>query len=123
MFSKLIKSDNSTEELAHKEGELYKIVHTFGRTFELRYGYYEKCDRQSGLCEPVVIYPDFLKEPLYTDEGYLFVTMIQDACQSYKGKAKRSPDTTCAECENFKHGEEWFGICVCSENKRSGEAV
>ena len=115
MFSKLIRSDFPPMEFPHKEGHLYKIITTYGKTFELRYGYYGECDRRY---EPDVIYPDFTKEPVYTDEGIPFVTMMQDACRSYRGDAKRTPDTTCAECKYFRRGEEWFGICICPKNKK-----
>jgi hypothetical protein len=77
--------DASQAENAPKEGDLYKVVVTFGKSFELRYGFYEERDRQSPLCEPAIIYPDFIKEPLYTENGEPFVTMIQDACVHYKG--------------------------------------
>ena len=118
MFSKLLQNGFPPTEFAHKEGELYKIITTFGKTFELRYGYYEECDRQSPLCRPIVIYPDFQREPVYTDEGTPFVTMMQDACECYSGEAKRTADTTCAECECFQRGEEWFGICTCPKKKK-----
>ena len=118
MLSKLIHKDLLHEKVIPKEGDLYKVVNTHGRTFELRYGYYEECDRQNPLCEPIVIYPDFTKGPVYTDEGIPFVTMMQDVCKNYRGEAKRTPDTTCAECKYFQRGEEWFGICDCPKNKR-----
>ena len=117
MLSKFFQSHISPPEVTHKEGELYKVVTTFGKTFELRYGYYEECDRQSPLCNPVVIYPDFTKAPIYTDDGTPFVTMVQDACKSYRGEAKRTPDTTCAECKYFERGEDWIGICKCPHNR------
>ena len=107
----------------HNEGELCKVVCTFGKTFELRYGYYEECDRQNPLCKPVVIYPDFLCEPVYTEQGEPFVTMVQDACKSYKGEAKRTLDTTCAECKYFRRGEDWFGICTSLRNRRSDDSI
>ena len=116
MFSKLLRNDHPAEEFTHKEGDLYKIVNTFGKTFELRYGYYSESDRRY---EPDVIYPDFIKEPMYTEEGTPFVTMMQDACPHYKGRAARTSDTTCAECHYFRHGEEWFGVCVCLPNKKN----
>ena len=121
MLSSLLQNNVSPALVIHEEGELYKVVTTFGKTFELRYGYYEECDRQSPLCKPIVIYPDFTKEPVYTDDGKPFVTMMQDICESYEGKALRTPDTTCAECRYFERGEDWFGVCQCSKNKRSNE--
>ena len=118
MLSSLFQNNIQPTEVTHKEGELYKVVTTFGKTFELRYGYYQECDRQSPLCDPVVIYPDFTKEPVYTDEGPPFVTVMQNACESYRGDTKRTPDTTCDECKFFRRGEEWFGICTCPRNKK-----
>ena len=119
MLTSLFDTQNVPEEEEHREGELYKVINTFGRTFELKYGFYEERDRQNPLCEPVPIYPDFLKEPIYTDEGEPFVTVMQDACLHYKGNTKRTADSTCGECEFFKGGEEWFGLCMCSENGKS----
>ena len=109
---------NANDSEIHNEGELYKAVTTFGKSFELRYGFYEECDRENPLCEPVIIYPDFLKEPFYTDEGSPFVTMMQDACISYKGEYKKSLDSTCADCDFFLRGEELFGICNCRHRQR-----
>ena len=115
MFRKIIQNDYPQAKVIPKEGDLYKVVETFGKTFELRYGYYGDCDRRY---EPDVIYPDFTKDPVYTDEGTPFVTMMQDACRSYSGESKRTSDTTCEECKYFKRGEEWFGICTCTMNKK-----
>ena len=119
MLSSLLQNNIQPAKVTHEEGELYKVVTTFGKTFELRYGYYEECDRQSPLCDPVVIYPDFTKEPVYTDEGMPFVTMMQDACPYYNGEKKRTADSTCDECKYFGHGEDWFGICTCPKNKKN----
>ena len=114
MFSKLIQNDLPQQKTVPKEGDLYKVVNTYGRTFELRYGYYGECDRKY---DPDVIYPDFIKEPVYTDDGTPFVTMVQDACKNYRGEAKRTPDTTCAECKYFERDEDWIGICKCPHNR------
>ena len=111
MFAIPFDKENIKKESEHKEGEVYKVVTTFGKTFELRYGFYEEQDRQSPLCEPAIIYPDFLKYPICTDNGEPFVTMMQDACVRFKGEDKLTRDTTCAECKYFERGEEWFGIC------------
>ena len=121
MFTKLTKIQRTLPDNAPREGDLYKVVTTFGKTFELRYGYYEECDRQSPLCGPVVIYPDFTKEPVYTDEGTPFVTMVQNACKSYRGDTKRTPDTTCDECKYFQCGEDWIGICKCVLRRKKNE--
>lgn len=101
-----------------KEGDLYRVVTTFGKTFELRYGYYDEKDRQSDLCEPAVLYPDFAEHPTFTEQGEPFVTLMQDACDHYKGSASRTPDTVCADCKYLARGEEWFGICTCPSNRK-----
>ena len=116
-----LEIDASKIENIPKEGDLYKVVVTFGKTFELRYGFYEERDRQSPLCEPAIIYPDFIREPTFTENGEPFVTMMQDACAHYKGSTKRTPDSTCAECKHFGHGEEWFGICLCSKKAKKSD--
>ena len=121
MFTTLWESELIKNEPQHKEGDLYKTVKTFGKTFELRYGYYGERDRQNPLCKPAVIYPDFTREPLHTDDGKPFVTMIQDACASYKGEGNKTPDTTCADCKHFNRGDEWFGICTCPTRQRKNE--
>ena len=118
MLGKLSQNAYPLTEETHKEGDLYKVITTYGKTFELRYGYYEECDRQNPLCKPVVIYPDFLKEPVYTEEGMPLVTMMQDACEKYIGKNEKTPDTSCADCQYFQRGEEWFGVCTCQKNKK-----
>ena len=118
MLGKLSQNAYPLTEETHKEGDLYKVITTYGKTFELRYGYYEECDRQNPLCKPVVIYPDFLMDPVYTDSGEPFVTMMQDVCACYRGNAKRTPDTACAECKYFQRGEDWIGICLCQKKGR-----
>ena len=112
---------NGTFGTAPKEGDLYRVVTTHGKTFELRYGYYDERDRQNPLCGPTVIYPDFSQAPLFTDEGVPFVTMVQDACPHYKGEANKTPDTTCSECLYFRAGEEWFGVCGCPKLQKNAK--
>ena len=111
MLTKIFENESPLQRAAPREGDLYKTVTTFGRTFEVRYGFYTEQDRLNPLCEPALIYPDFLKAPLFTDDGAPFVTMMQDACDKYRGSAKKTPDTTCADCRYFERGEEWFGVC------------
>lgn len=100
-----------------KEGDLYKVIKTFGKTFELYYGYYEEQDRYGKYNEPVEIYPDFIKNPLYTDDGIPFVTAIQEVCEYYK----KINDTTdrCIDCYYYQKGEELFGLCKCKERYKN----
>lgn len=123
LLTTIFKMTDQQSSEVRKEGDLYKTVTTFGKTFELRYGYYSERDRQNPICEPAVIYPDFTREPLYTDDGKPLVTIIQDACVSYKGERNKTPDTTCAECNYFLRGEEWFGVCTCKARQKTSDRV
>ena len=101
---------------SHSEGELYKRLDINGCVFEIKYGYYEECDRNNPLVEPMPIYPDFIKNPVYTNEGFPFVTKMQDVCEHYKGM--EIVDKGCAECEYYNHGDELIGTCTCINNKK-----
>ena len=116
MFRKIIADPSPPSGNRPKEGDLYRVVTAFGKTCELRYGYYDDIDRSG---EPDLIYPDFALAPVYTKEGEPFVTMMQDACEHFKGKGRRNDDTTCSECAYCKRGEEWFGVCNCPQNRES----
>lgn len=102
-----------------KEGDLYKVVTISGKTFRLLYGYYESFERESPFNDPMPIYPDFTKEPHYTDEGIPIVTAMQNVCEFYN--RKNDEDSTCAECVFFQKNEELFGLCNCPQNKRGCE--
>lgn len=99
-----------------KEGDLYKVIHLHGKTFEIRYGFYEECDRHNQFAEPMEIYPDFLKEPQHTDDGIPFITAIQNPCAHFVGN--KDANSTCEECAHYRHGEELLGICACPENQK-----
>ncbi|MBQ3133634.1 MAG: hypothetical protein IJC17_05115 [Clostridia bacterium] len=99
----------------YAEGELYRIIRLHDHTFHLYYGYYEDCERENPAIDPMPIYPDFLKNPQHTSDGFPFVTKMQDACQHYKGNKDRFSE--CAECEYYAHGDELLGICVCPQNR------
>ncbi len=93
-----------------QEGDLYKTLNIYGRTFTLYYGYYEECERNNLLIEPMPIYPDFISNPEYTDKGQAYVTKMQDACKHFTGKFRQYNE--CAECEHYLHGDDLIGICT-----------
>ena len=110
---KALFTTGDTPPSAPKEGDLYKTVTIASRSFTLCYGYYEDFERQSADSEPIPIYPNFKKYPLYTDDGVPFITAMQDPCTRYIG----APDgDSCAECMYFQKCEELFGLCNCPEN-------
>ena len=97
-----------------RDGDLYKIVELYGKSFELRYGFYEEYER--GRTEPIPIYPDFKASPVYTNEGNPFVTQMQELCEHGKSKFK---DGCCVDCEFYKDGQELIGICTNTKNKKA----
>ncbi|MBE6981633.1 MAG: hypothetical protein E7437_04840 [Ruminococcaceae bacterium] len=112
MFQSLFRFDTDT---APKEGELFKVIDLYGSTFEIRYGYYEEQDRHSRYAEPIAIYPDFIKQPRYTDDGTPFSTAIQSPCHHFRGK--RDENSTCGDCAFYEHCEELMGLCIHPGNR------
>ena len=117
MYKSNSDKDGVTLGTMHREGELYKEISAHGRVFRLYYGYYEENDRYSKYNEPVELYPDFIKNPVYTDEGVPFATAMQDPCQFFKGK--RDEDSTCYHCSYYNKCEELLGICTCTGNRKA----
>lgn len=94
------------------EGELYKVIRIAGNTFPIYYGYYEDFEREHH--EPMPIYPDFIKDPRYTENGMPIVTAMQDACPHHIGL---SGAETCHECAHFQQMEDLMGVCRCIQNR------
>lgn len=114
MLKKLVNLDLEHRKVP-KEGDLYKIIELQGRVFEIRYGFYEECDRHSQYAEPMEIYPDFIKEPVFTDEGIPLVTAFQSPCKYFRGELNEN--STCEECASYRQGEELIGLCTCPEKQ------
>lgn len=117
MFARILDLGVEQEPSTPKEGDLFKIITCHGKTFEIRYGFYEERDRQGRFAEPMAIYPDFMKQPRYTDSGAPFVTAIQNPCEYFDGY--QDENSTCEECRYYQHCEELLGICICPENKKA----
>ena len=96
-----------------RDGDLYRVVELFGQRFELHYGYYEEYERHSG--EPVPIYPDFKKSPVYSENGHPFVTQMQELCAH--GESKFT-DGCCVDCKHYSHGDDLIGICTNEKNMK-----
>lgn len=114
MFSNLINELPRAENIP-KEGDLFKIIELHGRVFEIRYGYYEEIDRHH---EPMEIYPDFVKNPVYTNDGFPFVTLMQEPCEHYKKKGTDS-DKECGSCKYMERGEELIAVCRCKKKRKA----
>ena len=100
-----------------REGDLYKEVNVHGVTFRLHYGYYEEFERDGRYSEPIPIYPDFVKEPTFTDAGSPIVTAMQDVCSHYQGDPEGD---SCSHCRHFQKCEELFGVCNCLHKQKAG---
>ena len=98
-----------------REGELYRRVSAFGKTFDLYYGYYEDFERN--YADPIPIYPDFLSDPQYTDIGYPLATQMQDMCERGRFRRLGLEDRCCGNCIYFTAGDDLFGICTCESNR------
>ncbi len=103
----------ATEPMPHKpiEGDLFKIIELHGATFEIKYGYYEDIDRKY---DPVAIYPDFIKNPTYTSDGYPFVTLMQSPCEHFK---RTGDEDDCGNCKYMERGDELIAVCRCPKRK------
>ena len=98
-----------------REGDLYKEISVGGHTFRLVYGYYADFEREGMFNEPIPIYPDLMREPLYTQEGVPLATAMQDVCDCYVGKEEGD---SCSECAYFRKGIDLFGFCHCPEKQQ-----
>ena len=118
MFTTLLKMDTEQDYANRqkpREGDLFKVITAYGKTFEIRYGYYEECDRHVKDAEPMEIYPNFILHPQYTDDGKPFVTEMQEPCECFDGK--KDENSGCGDCAFFKTCEELIGICNCPANE------
>lgn len=100
-----------------RDGDLYKVVTVYGKTFELYYGYYDEREREARYNEPIPIYPSFYDTPVYTLDGLPFATEMQDTCEHYVG---RDDGDSCLFCQHFIRGEEMIGVCDCTDRKKQG---
>ncbi len=100
-----------------KEGELYKVYEVGGYTYEILYGYYEENER--GRVEPLPIFPDFRKKPVYTADGYPLAALIHSACQYYKSD-RAKPENHCGDCIHYSDPKQ--EIAICKRQRRCKEA-
>lgn len=120
MLATLFGIDNQQKRDVPREGDVFKVIELHGKTFELRYGFYEESDRYAKWAEPMEIYPDFLKNPQFTAEGVPFVTQMQSPCNHFEGFLDEN--SGCGDCAFYRHGDELLGTCGCLKNKKPPEA-
>lgn len=115
----MIDRTNTDHPSVGTEGSLYKTFCIRGETIAVYYGYYEQCDRDNLLVEPMPLYPDFKRHPLYASCGSPFVTKMQDACEWFcSADGICNEENECAECRHYMHGEDLIGLCREPHNHR-----
>jgi len=92
-----------------REGDIHEVVCVGGHCFTIRYGYYSEQER--GNTDPIPIYPCFITEPHYTEDGRPLVTRIQDACEHYCVGNENDGDGWCADCIHCHITHDEIGIC------------
>ncbi len=98
-----------------REGDLHKTVVVEDTVFEIRYGYTSEEER--GRWDPVPLYPDFVKIPMFTPDGFPFATVYQDGCRHFREKPLSSGERWCGDCKHFEQCEEYIGICRCAKKQ------
>ena len=89
-----------------REGDLHKTVVVEDTVFEIRYGYTSEEER--GRWDPVPLYPDFVKIPMFTPDGFPFATVYQDGCRHFREKPLSSGERWCGDCKHFEQCEEYI---------------
>ena len=98
-----------------REGELFLEITIDGHRFELRYGHYEESDRIKG--DPVPIYPDLKKQPVYTKDGKPLVTAIQTPCAYYDVVPGHEDEEYCCNCIYYSNIKDEISICECKKRR------
>lgn len=98
------------------EGEVHEVICIGGHSFTIRYGYYSEKER--GISDPIPVYPCFISDPHYTQEGQPLVTRIQDACEYYCVSGNEPGDGWCADCIHCAISHDVIGICECEQRRK-----
>lgn len=105
-------NNNSFE---YVEGEIYEVIEIAGYKFDILCGYRTKQDKKAGVVLP--IYPNFIKSPKYTNEGYPLVTCMQNSCRHYEVIPDSDIENKCIDCKYF-NSELRNVIGICKAKKR-----
>ncbi len=103
------------------EGDLYKTYQVENHIFHIHYGYYAENER--GRVEPLPIFPDLKKTPLFTASGAPVITSLQKPCGEYSPKDLHRKEDWCGDCIHYSGGKEELGICKNPDRIRSEGGV
>ena len=99
--------------------QLWKIFNVGGREFRIDREYDQEVD------ESYPVYPDFMENPEYTDDGRPFTTAEHEGCHHYRPAVSEDPETDdCGGCFWFRRDEtpyDIIGVCMCNTLKHEPE--
>ncbi len=98
-----------------REGDLYDTIIVDGRVFEIKYGFYEEFERNSG--DPFPIFPDLNKNAEYTKDGYRIITQMQEPCEDFEIKSEDFSERVCGGCIYFGDNNKLIDICKNGRQK------
>ena len=104
----------SVNSYSAHEGDVYEVLYVDGGTFEIRYGYYEDFERNT--TEPVPIYPDLSKTPVYGTSGSRIVTFMQETCRHFIPVDGDGTENCCGCCRHYPKNKQMINPCTCPEN-------
>ena len=96
-----------------REGDIYEVLSVDGRTFEIRYGYYEDFERDGSA--PIPIYPDLEKSPIYGESNKYIVTFMQNPCVHYEPRVENA-EPYCGCCKYYPNNRQMINACQCRCN-------
>lgn len=96
-----------------REGDIYEVLSVDGRTFEIRYGYYEDFERDGSA--PIPIYPDLEKSPVYGESSKYIVTFMQEPCVHYEPRVENA-EPYCGCCKHYPNNKQMINACQCRHN-------
>ncbi len=101
------------------EGDLYLIMDVEGVVLEIFYGYYHP-ESERGVIDPMPIFPDFQKTPMFTKEGFPLVNADQLICQHFhpKPSISESDEGWCNDCLHIELYDVCLGVCRCKYNRK-----
>ncbi len=107
---------NNTDVI--REGDVFGELVVDGKRFEIRYGYYEDYERETG--DPIPIYPDLHKKPTFGVSGRRIVSAIQQACKNFSPKCTGCEnEDDCGFCKHYKENNSGDMIGICQHEKKT----
>ncbi len=110
-YNKISYKQNGKEAMRMEKTKRYNIE---GASLIIPLQY----DKQSG--KYMEMYPDFIKNPVYTPKGYPIMLTVEDACVLGEQRNQNEPLIDCGSCRFYKQLPNTL-IGVCRHDKRRYE--